>query len=109
MSDVDKRQASRIKTWFHTLHSSGRDEGEGVLTDISDAGGLVEEVTSQPRIGKRVRLLVCLGDRAESFELVGQVVRHTENGFAIEFEKSYPILRDLIDETTAMVSTSRDS
>ncbi len=109
MSEMDERRASRIKTWFHTLHSSGRDEGEGVLTDISDTGALVEEITSTPRIGKRVRLLVCLDDRAESFELVGQVVRYTDSGFAIKFEKSYPILSDLIEEATTMVSTSEDS
>ncbi len=96
MSGVNRRHSRRIKTWFLTLHSSGRDEGDGFLTDISDSGALVEEVASQPSIGNRVRLLVCLPDQAE-FELVGQVVRHTESGFGVEFEKHYPILRHLID------------
>ncbi len=96
MSRVDRRRSLRIKTWFLVLHSSGRDEGEGMLTDISDSGALVEEATSQPSIGNRVRLLVLLPDQAE-FELVGQVVRHTESGFGVEFEKHYPILHNLID------------
>ena len=96
MSGVNQRHSRRIKTWFLTLHSSGRDEGEGCITDISDSGALVEEVTSQPSIGKRVRLLVRLPDQAE-VELVGQVVRHTESGFGVEFEKHYPILRHLFD------------
>ncbi len=61
-----------------------------------DSGALVEEATSQPSIGKRVRLLVRLPDEAD-IELVGQVVRHTESGFGVEFEKHYPILRHLID------------
>ena len=96
MSGVDRRDSCRIKTWFLALHSSGRDEGEGFLSDISDSGALVEEVTSRPSIGSRVRLLVCLPNQAE-FELVGQVVRHTEGGFGVEFEKHYPILRHLVD------------
>ena len=97
MSGVDRRRSRRIKwTALHALHSSGRDEGDGFLTNISNAGALVEEVTSQPSIGNRVRLLVRLPDQAE-FELVGRVVRHTENGFGIEFEKHYPILSHLID------------
>ncbi len=96
MSVVDRRQSRRIKTWFVALHSSGRDEGDGFLTNISNSGALVEEVMSQPSIGNRVRLLVCLPDEAE-FELMGQVVRHTEGGFGVEFEKHYPILRHLID------------
>ncbi len=81
---------------MHALHSSGRDEGDGFLTDVSNSGALVEEVTSPPNIGSRVRLLVRLPDQDE-FELVGQVVRHTEGGFGVEFEKHYPILPHLID------------
>ncbi len=96
MSGVNRRHSRRIKTWFLSLHSSGRDEGDGFIIDISNSGALVEEVTSQPSIGNRVRLLVCLPDRAE-FELVGQVVRHTESGFGVEFEKRYAFLRQLID------------
>ncbi len=96
MSGVNRRHSRRIKTRFLTLHSSGWDEGEGCITDISDSGALVEEVTSQPSIGNRVRLIVCLPDQA-AFELIGQVVRHTESGFGVEFEKPYPILRHLID------------
>ena len=96
MSGVNRRHSRRIKTRFLALHSSGRDEGDGFITDISDSGALVEEVTSQPSIGNRVRLLVRLPDQAE-FELVGQVVRHTESGFGVEFEKHYPFLRQLID------------
>ncbi len=96
MSVVNQRHSRRIKTWFLTLHSSGRDEGEGCITDISDSGALVEEVTSQPSIGKRVHLIVRLPDQAD-FELVGRVVRHTESGFGVEFEKHYPFLRQLID------------
>ncbi len=96
MSGVNRRHSRRIKTWFQALHSSGRDEGDGFLTDISDSGSLVEEATSQPSIGNRVRLLVLLPDQTE-LELVGQIVRHTEGGFGVEFEKHYPILHHLID------------
>ncbi len=96
MSVVNQRHSRRIKTWFLTLHSSGRDDGDGFIIDISDSGALVEEVTSSPSIGTRVRLLVRLPDQAE-FELIGQVVRLTESGFGVEFEKHYPILHNLID------------
>ncbi len=96
MSGVDRRHSCRIKTRFLELHSSGRDEGDGFIIDISDSGALVEEATSQPSIGNRVRLLVRLPNQAK-VELVGQVVRHTESGFGVEFEKYYPVLRHLID------------
>ena len=96
MSGVNRRRSRRIKTWFLALQSSGRDEGDGFLTDISDSGALMEEVSFQPSIGNRVRLLVRLSDQDE-FELVGQVVHHTESGFGVEFEKHYPILSHLID------------
>ena len=47
MSGVNRRYSRRIKTRFLTLHSSGRDEGDGFLTDISDSGALVEEGATQ--------------------------------------------------------------
>ncbi len=96
MSGVNRRHSRWAKTRFLALHSSGRDEGDGFITDISDSGALVEEVTSQPSIGNRVRLLLCLPNQAK-LQIVGQVVRHTESGFGVEFEKHYPILRHLVD------------
>ena len=100
MSVVNRRHCCRIKTGYQVVYSSGRDDGDGFLTNISDSGALMEEVSFQPRIGNRVRLLVCLSDQVE-FELVGQVARHTEGGFSVEFEKHYPILHHLIRATAS--------
>lgn len=86
----DKRHGARISTRFETLYCSERQEGAGVLRDISESGARLGESEIQPRIGAQVRLHVLLPDHEAPFELVGEVVRHTERGFAIAYRKPSP-------------------
>ncbi|MDH3211303.1 MAG: PilZ domain-containing protein [Myxococcales bacterium] len=100
--DENKRRDMRIKTRFETLCSSG----VGVLTDISYSGAMLEKSEVQPELGSDVRLFVFL-QPVDPIELVGQVVRHTPEGFAIEFKDLDPDVRRFVDDAAAIVTAPK--
>ncbi len=102
MSTAERRLGRRAITHFATLFSSGRLEGSGVLCDFSSTGARVEEATAKPAIDARVVLHVPLEDSDRSFETNGSVIRHTERGFAIEFEKAPIDLQQLLEDAGAV-------
>ena len=99
---ADRRRNSRIRTHFETRYSSGREDGSGILANISYSGALLTQASLQPRLGSQVRVYVLLSEDSP-FEVVGQVVRHVEDGFAIEYADLSPELRRLVDDAAAMV------
>ena len=98
----NKRHHVRIGTRFETLYSLGRMEGVGMLTDISYSGALFEETTVKPDIGTEVRAYVFV-QPVSPLELVGEVVRHTDNGFAIAYKDLDPEIRRLVEDAAAIV------
>ncbi len=100
----DPRAGSRVRTRFEAAYSGERREGSGWLADISYTGALIEGASIQPRVGMRVRLHVFLPHRDEPLEIAGVVVRHTENGFAIAYQKPDPAAQRLVDDAAALVS-----
>jgi hypothetical protein len=56
------RRSPRIRTRFETHFSSQRQEGEGVLADISYTGARVEDTGFRPSIGALAILYICLPD-----------------------------------------------
>ena len=99
---MTKRKHPRFRTRFDTLCSSGREEGAGVLTDISYAGARLEETSFQPEIGAKVTLYVFV-QPVSPFQLQGNVVHRTENGFAIEYLAENEEIRRLVDDVAAIV------
>lgn len=99
----NRRHSARFVTAFETLYCSGQLEGAGVLTDISYQGARLEDTSIRPLLGDHVRLYVFVRP-VDPFELVGSVVRHTNDGFAIEFEKLDPDTQSLVDDVAAIVS-----
>jgi hypothetical protein len=97
------RHSPRIRTWFETHFSSQRQEGEGVLADVSYTGARVEDTGIQPSVGALAILYVCLPDDTKPFQLEGKVARHTQAGFAIEFENPDEDTRRAVDRITEMV------
>ena len=93
-----QRRDSRVRTQFETLSSSGT----GVLQDISYSGAQIGEISKPPEIGSDITLYVFL-QPINPIELVGTVVRHTENGFAIEYKDVNPEVRRLVDDAAAIV------
>jgi hypothetical protein len=102
----DKRRGSRIRTRFETAYSAGREEGTGILSEISYSGALLTQASLQPRLGSKVRVHVLL---SEPFEMVGKVVRHVgDRSFAIAYADVSPELRRLIDDAAAIVGELPD-
>jgi hypothetical protein len=103
----DRRWNSRIRTHFEISYSSGREDGSGILANISYSGALLTRTSVQPRLGSHVRVFVLLSEDSP-FEVVGKVVRHVEDGFAIEYADLSPELRRLVDDAAAIVANPRD-
>lgn len=105
MSDEswNRRREGRIPTRFEALYSTGRLEGAGVLLDISYSGALFGETSLEAEIGKTIRAYVFV-QPVNPIELAGEVVRVTEDGFAIRYELSDPEVRRLVDDAAAVVS-----
>jgi hypothetical protein len=78
-------------------------EGAGVLLDISYSGALFGETSLRPEIGKSIRAYVFV-QPVNPIELAGEVVRLTDDGFAIRYELSDPEVRRLVDDAAAIVS-----
>ena len=100
---LDRRTAGRVQTRFESLYSEGRSEGTGTLADISYSGALIDGATTCPELGKPLRIYVFVQPVAP-FEIVGTVVRHTENGFAIEYPEVGEDVRRLVDDAAAVVN-----
>lgn len=107
MSDPQRRRETRVQTRFESLYSAGRSEGTGVLADISYTGALIVSASSSPDVGKQLRIYVFIQPVAP-FELVGTVVRHTEDGFAIKYSGQTKELKRFVDDIAAMVGVPLD-
>lgn len=106
MKRYDNRKNLRVPTRFETLYSTGRTEGAGVLADVSYTGARIANASTLPALGSEVRLYVFL-QPVSPFELLGRVVRHSEDGFAIEYKALDPDLRRLVDDAAAIVAQPR--
>jgi hypothetical protein len=91
-----------VPTQFESLYSAGRAEGTGTLADISYSGAMIEGASMKPEIGKPLRVYIFVQPVAP-FELVGTVVRHTEDGFAIEYPDASDEIRRFVDDASAIV------
>ncbi len=97
----DKRHGPRIKTGVTAYFSSEREEGSAVVADISPGGARLEQAEPRPSVGARVRLSLFLPNISKRWQVSGRVVRHTEGGFAIEYERPDPYICDLFIEDAA--------
>ncbi len=110
---TNRRRDNRIPIRLEAFYSAGRVEGVGVLANISYSGALVEDTVMRPKIGTLVVLYVYLQppsafEAATPFELAGHVVRHSSNGFAIEYDDNLdPDVRRMVDDAAAIVAVPR--
>jgi hypothetical protein len=110
---TNERGESRIPILLKVYYSFGRDEGVGVLADISHSSALIEDISTRPEIGTPIVLSVYLKspggfEAATPFELSGHVVRHSSAGFAIEYEDNLdPDVRRMVDDAVAVMAASR--
>ncbi len=108
MDESERRREARVQTRFESLCSAGRSEGTGILSDISYSGALISDASLLPEIGKLLRIYVFVQPVAP-FEIVGTVVRHTEDGFAIEYDVQSSELKRFVDDAAAMVDLPPDA
>ncbi len=106
---LDGRGVPRIKAGLEVYFDSAREEGPAVLADISSVGALLEETLSRPRVGASVSMTVFRPNRSAQVQVVGHVIRHTEAGFAVEFEEPNPDLYDLLVEDAASATSVEES
>lgn len=103
---MDPRRSPRFRTRFDALIAAGPEHGAGELTEISYAGARLDEASTKPPIGSRVTLYVFVAPVAP-FEVTGQVVRHTETGFAVSYDLFDADIRRLVDDVAALVPSLR--
>jgi hypothetical protein len=105
----DFRLSIRLEAYF----SEDLYEVVGTLTNISYSGALIEDTSMQPAIGTPCVLYLFLTppgtfQAVSPFRLTGHVVRHSSNGFAIEYENNFdPDVRRLIDDVAAILAAPR--
>jgi len=100
---MEKRRDPRFKTRFDALYSLGSEEGSGVLTELSYSSARLDDASPKPEPGTKVRLYIFV-QPIQPFELAGHVVRHTDNGFAIEVDSSNAEIEHLVDDVRAIVT-----
>jgi len=103
---MDPRRSPRFRTRFDALIAADATQGAGELVEISYAGTLLDDASARPPVGARVTLYVFVAPVAP-FELTGRVVRHTDRGFAIDYDLFDPEIRRLVDDVAALVPGQR--
>ena len=104
---MDRRRSPRFKTKFDALYSAAAEEGAGTLAEISYSGARLEGASIRPGVGTRIRLYIFLQPVAP-FELEGLVARHTESGFALNYDLFDEDIRRLVDDVSALIATPSD-
>ena len=94
---------NRVQTEFESLYTSDRQEGAGTLSNISYSGAQIAGASLKPELGTKLRIYVFI-QPVSPFELIGEVVRHTEDGFAIALDPSTQEIRNLVDDASAIVN-----
>ncbi len=99
--NVEDGRLLRVRTDFEAVYSSERTEGSGTLVDISLSGARLEDTEVQPKIGSAVRADVyAYASANDPVRLVGEVVRHTPRGFALQFTSVAEAVRRLVFEAS---------
>jgi hypothetical protein len=84
-SRSDQRSVSRVHHAVRVRFSSNGIEGSGKLRDLSTRGARIEDASIRPVPETAVILTVDLREEVLAVRLVGNVVRLTETGFALQF------------------------
>ena len=109
---VEKREGDRVPTRFETISSEGdpqepssvTKQGIAMLADISYTGARLHQTDLSPPLGAWIKVQIFLPSRSGVyFELEGEVVRHTTNGFAIRYDWPSREICRLVDDAASLV------
>ncbi len=108
----ENRKGQRVSTRFETLSTveDSRDptttakQGIAMLSDISYTGARLHRTELNPPLGARIKVQIFLpSSSGVYFELEGDVVRRTTNGFAIQYAWPSPEICRLVDDAASLV------
>ena len=97
---MERRSQARIETRFEVVWSAGSLDGQGSLRILSLSGAWIDDASTQPLLGARVRIVVLdlVEEARDPLVADGVVVRRSSEGFAIEFHAaSSPEIKRLLD------------
>ena len=86
--------------------SAGRQEGPAIFKDVSPQGALVESAVVRPAIGDSVTILFQASPDDPPDVLRTNVVRHTPDGFAVQFRVPYSVVCEVITNYQTAVDAS---
>ncbi len=93
---LESRKRPRVRVRFRAEFSGRRVQGQGLVENISSTGALIEKSSHLLTTGSEVMLRFSFFPGASPVEISAQVVRETENGFAVRFEKMDPRTRNVL-------------
>ncbi len=79
---MERRYEVRIETRFEAVWAAGSLYGVGVLRNLSGSGAWIDEVSAQPPMGARIRIVIPEEER-DPLVVEGEVVRRTTLGFSV--------------------------
>ncbi len=92
---AERRAHPRTKIGLEVLCSSRREEGTAMLKDLSVSGALLETAI-RLAVGDSVTIWFQADPKDEPCSFHTRVVRHTPDGFAVEFAAPYSVVHDII-------------
>ncbi len=97
---MEGRYEVRIETRFEAVWAAGSLYGVGVLRNLSGSGAWIDEVSAQPPMGARIRIVI-LEEERDSLVVDGVVVRRTTLGFSVGIQPANSdAVRLLLDRLT---------
>ena len=93
--------------------SFGAVAGIASFIDISYSGALLGNTGLRPEVGTRIQFYLhlkppCASEASKPSELAGVVIRHSSDGFAVEFEESRdPVVREMLGAAAAIMAGGR--
>ena len=110
---AEKRRGIRVATRFEALSTQSDPcdssapvdkQGVAMLADISYTGARLNRTALSPELGAFVKVQIFLPSHTGVyFELEGQVVRRTQNGFAIEYDWPGQEICRLVDDAASLL------
>ena len=82
---VERRRAPRFRLCGPAQFEAQGAHGHGMVADVSLTGVRIEEASCVPSLRSPISLHWSYQPGSFEVELTGQVVRHTETGFAVDF------------------------
>ncbi len=82
---VERRDAPRFQARIPVGYSGARLEGQGIISNLSNSGAALSEITTPVPNGLKLNLEFGALSGLPSISLWAEVVRQTEDGFVLRF------------------------